>query len=108
VVGLCTTCPSRSICGTLCPEAELYAKQDEVEQRELTIGIPEYGRSPWEDSPDKPMFTRKERNILLRLLEEKSREEICQELGITQEALRMHLMRLKKKRNKKLLKIEGE
>lgn len=35
-MALCDDCPKRSICNTLCPEAEVYANQDYVEQSELT------------------------------------------------------------------------
>jgi hypothetical protein len=38
---LCVSCPSRSICTSLCPAAAAYVNQDYVPQREETIGIPQ-------------------------------------------------------------------
>lgn len=105
MVGLCTDCPHRPLCSCLCPEAELYAKQDEVAQRELTIGIPQHGM--WPDPIEKSMFTPTELKILHALLEGKTRETICQELKMTRETLRRHLANLKKKREEKTPKVSG-
>jgi len=77
---LCTSCPHRDYCSSLCPEAELYVKQDEAPQNELTIGVPTYGRS---------------------------RKEIVQELGITRETLKKMIQTIRKKRVKIIPKVEG-
>jgi len=101
--GLCSTCPSKPICCTLCPEAELYVKQDEVAQKELTIGNPEYGESPWRDSVDKPIFTKTETRVIAALLDGKTKEEIAEYLGITRHSLKLHIQNIRKKRLKNLL-----
>jgi DNA-binding NarL/FixJ family response regulator len=106
MVGLCTDCPSRTYCSTLCPEAELYAKQDEVEQKELTIGIPKYGK--WPDALERNQFTPMERKILHALLDGKTRKKISEDLEISRETLRKHLGNIRKKREENLLNMGGE
>lgn len=96
--GMCIDCPHKQYCSTLCPEAELYVKQDEVSQQELTIGTPTYGR--WPEGREKSLFSKRERQILSRLLEGKTRAQISQELDITRESLKKILQRLTKKRDK--------
>jgi len=102
---LCTSCPHRDYCSSLCPEAELYVKQDEAPQNELTIGVPTYGR--WPDSKEKALFTKREKEVLSRLIDGKSREEIVQELDITLENLRDIIRRIRRKREKIIPKIDG-
>ena len=43
-IGYCAKCSSRSTCQVLCSEAEAYAGQDFIEQKEVTIGLPTYNR----------------------------------------------------------------
>ncbi len=106
MVDICTACPHSSHCSSLCPEAELYVKQDEVQQREMTIGTPTYGK--WPGDRVKPLFTKMERKIVSRLLEGKSRKQIAEELEITRHSLKLHLQRLKKKRLKNIPIVEEE
>jgi DNA-binding NarL/FixJ family response regulator len=106
MTGLCTECPSRAICSTLCPEAELYAKQDEAAQRELTIGLPRYGQ--WPEPFEKSPFTPTEKKILHALVDGKTRSEIAKELGISRETLRKHIGNIRKKREEKTPLLEGE
>lgn len=96
---LCVTCPNRPLCSTLCPEAELYVKQDEIGQKELLIGIPRYGK--WPESVNKSLFTKRERRVIDALLDGKTKAEIVKDLGITRKNLRDTLYLLRKKRRKK-------
>ena len=67
---LCRECGKRALCSSLCPEAELYVNQDEVKQREKTIGCPRYGRMPnriW-NVPVNPNLTLKDAEKLQRKL----------------------------------------
>ena len=91
---LCQTCPHKQFCSNLCPEAEAYASQDEVEQTELNIGLPRYGK--WPETVEKPLLSKRERDVLSRLAEGKSRNQIAQELGITRENVRQIIRRTKK------------
>jgi DNA-binding NarL/FixJ family response regulator len=103
MVDLCTECTKRALCSTLCPEAELYVKQDEVSQRELTIGDIRYGR--WPESPEKSIFTEKERQVIPLLLDGKTRKQIGKLLDMTRETLRKHIENIRRKRegNKPLI-----
>jgi DNA-binding NarL/FixJ family response regulator len=98
MTGLCTDCPKRPLCSSLCPEAELYVKQDEVEQRELNLGLIRHGK--WPENRDKSLFTRMEKKILSLLSDGQTREQIAQELEITREALKKHIKRLRLKGTK--------
>jgi len=104
--GLCTECPNRSLCNTLCPEAELYVKQDEIAQRELTIGIPRHGK--WPETSEKSLFTKTEKRIIDALVEGKTRKQIAQELGITRKNLRDLIYLLRKKHREETPKTGGE
>ena len=91
---LCITCPKRTYCSDLCPEAECYANQDEVPQRELTIGLPRYGK--WPEPVEKPILTKREHDVLSRLAKGESREKIAKVLGITRENVRQIIRRTRK------------
>lgn len=93
---LCITCPKRSVCSCLCPEAEYYADQDEVPQREITIGLPRHGR--WPEPVEKSQFTKLEVKVMHALAEGKDRAEISKALGITRETVRSVIRNIKKKR----------
>lgn len=99
MVDLCTSCIQRPLCSCLCPEAELYVKQDEKSQRELTIGLPRKGA--WPKFVEKSIFTETEIRILDALLDGKTRKQIAKDLGITRENLRQVLYFLHKKRQEK-------
>ena len=98
--GACTNCPHRQFCNTLCPEAELYVKQDEVPKREMTIGIPIYINKPWPEPGKSSLFTKLENKVFSRLVDGKSRREIVKELNITKENLRDVIRRIRRKREK--------
>jgi len=92
---LCNECPKRAVCSSLCPEAELYASQDEVAQRELPVGLPKYSvKIQWGVSIH---LTKMEREILTLLARGLSREDICKTLDISRNTLRVHLRNAKKK-----------
>lgn len=96
---LCLTCPKRSVCSCLCPEAEVYANQDEVAPRELTIGLPRHGK--WPEPVEKPLLSKREREVLWRLASGEDREKIAKELGITRKNLREIIRRAKKSATRK-------
>ena len=91
---LCKTCPKHDLCSCLCPEAEVYADQDEVSQRELTVGLPRYGK--WPEPREKPILSKRAKEVLLRLAAGKTRNQISQELGITRENVRNIIRRARK------------
>ncbi len=91
-------CPSRNLCKTLCPEAELYASQDWVNRQERTIGLPLYSK-PWPEGSD-ALFTDTELKIMNALLDGKSRKQIQQLFVITAVTLRRHIQNIRKKRSR--------
>ena len=104
MTGLCRECPKRDLCSNLCPEAELYVKQDEKSQRELTIGIPKFGK--WPEPREKSIFTKREWQVFGGLLMGKTRGEIAKELGITRKNLREIIRNLRNKRQKENPSVE--
>ncbi len=92
---LCIECPHRQFCSDLCPEAEMYASQDAVPQRELTIGLPRWGK--WPEPTEKSKFTRTEKRILQLLASGKSRKKIAEALDFTRNTLEKHISNIKKK-----------
>jgi DNA-binding NarL/FixJ family response regulator len=79
--GLCTECPNRPLCKSLCAEAEIYANQDN----------PNYHKE------GSFHLTPMEKGVLDGLAAGKTREEIAQILGITRKQLRDHIYNLKRK-----------
>lgn len=86
---LCQECPQKNLCSSLCPEAELYAKQVEVPQKEKTIGLVRYGKFP---DPMKKL-SKREKQIVTLLANGRTRKEICQLLEISTQNLRMIISR---------------
>ena len=80
----------------MCPEAEAYANQDAISQKELNISNPFWGK--WPEPVEKSKFTPTELNILHAFLDGKTREEISQSLKITRESLRRHIANIRRKR----------
>lgn len=105
MVGICTECPHRQYCSTLCPEAELYVKQDEVKQKELTIGIPSYGK--WPEEISKSLFSKREMEVVALLLKGLSRDKMCQILDINRKNLQKIVERVTKKSDKIILNMSG-
>ena len=100
-LGNCAKCPSRSTCSTLCTEAEVYADQDFVVQRELLIGLPiadslEEFCMTTEDE-EEPQYTPKEKAILMLLLNGYTIERICDLLEISRNTFRVHFCNLRRK-----------
>jgi len=85
---MCTTCTKRPHCETLCPEAELYGKQDE----------PNYHKSG-----DGTHFTPMEKKIVTLIMKGKTRAQIRKALKLSPDALRAHVKRLRKKRDQIVL-----
>lgn len=101
-LGYCRICPTRNACGTLCTEAETYADQDYIPQRELLIGLPiadsleDFAMST-EDEPEEPQYTPKEKAILMLLLNGYTIERICKLLEISRNTFRVHFFNAKRK-----------
>jgi DNA-binding NarL/FixJ family response regulator len=91
---LCQECPKKPFCSQLCPEAELYADQDQTRQKEFSIPNPRYGIIP-EGIDQVPPITNKERQILALLRGGLCRKEICKLLRITRKNLRVRLTMMK-------------
>jgi len=70
--------------------------QDYCCQREKTVGIPEPRKMELSEST---YMTPKEKEIITLLGKNLTRDDICQLLNITRNALRQRLNRIRKKRN---------
>jgi len=94
---LCLACHSRSICTSLCPEAAVYASQDEVKQKEAVISAPGYGNGwPQILRPIKPLSQR-QKAIIALVVDNKSNEEICDYLKMSYGSFRSEVSRIKEK-----------
>lgn len=74
----------------MCPEAEIFASEDEVELKEVTIGIPHFGKKIGEIGPEISL-TFRERQIYSLWMGGLNRKEICKTLKITGKNLRTRL-----------------
>ena len=89
--GFCDKCPTKSICSQLCPEAELYVKQDNVPHKdELLLGYSLYAR-PWPDIPSPVRLTEKQAQVIALLLQGYSRKDVQAKLGYTDNYFRQIL-----------------
>ena len=93
----CKNCPNRQICKVLCREAELYVSQDEVRQRELLVGLPHYSTGVM-TMTRRVGLSKRERQIVVLLVEGRSYSEISQILNITRHYVRNIVSRIKAKR----------
>ena len=93
---LCDDCPKKDICQTLCPEAELYANQDYVPQKQLVFTHQNIKKWPEKDA--RRAYTVTEMAILNALADGLTRECICKVLGITRSTLRVHIKNIRDKR----------
>jgi len=92
---LCQECPLRALCTDLCPEAELYVKQNNIGRRDIPVGRI-YPRR-WPSLVERTYLTKKEREILTLLGRGLTRVEVCQILSMTRNTLRTHIYNLRKK-----------
>ncbi len=100
MVGLCTDCPNRKYCNSLCPEADIYANQDWGYLQELTIGIPSFTKKDIVDIEKEKVISSfnqlsRKKQVMALLGEGLSREEVAQVLGITRRNLREIVRRSK-------------
>ncbi len=79
----CVNCEKKNTCQELCPEAEKFVNQD----------APNYHK------PGELHFTPIEKEIVTLLMQGKNRRQIRNRLHLSPVALRMHIKRLRKKRN---------
>lgn len=93
----CQGCGRYLECDGLCEKAEIYVAQDEVKQREETIGIPVI-KKPFRFLSAPMGLTKREHEIVTLLeIHGFSRKETAQYLKISRESLRTHLSRIRNK-----------
>ena len=94
----CRACDDFAGCLELCLKAEEYVAQDEIKQREETIGIPVITESVNLNVAEPVKLTKKEREIVtLQSVHKLSRKEIAGYLRISRATLRQHLARIRRK-----------
>ena len=94
----CRTCKQFDQCRQLCEQAERYASQDDVKQKEETIGIPVIIESVKMNVADAVSLTKREREIVtLFSMYRFNRKEVAQYLNISRESLRQHIQRIRQK-----------
>ena len=96
MLDICTDCIKRQYCSSLCPEADMYAGQDWIYQKELVSNKLDYTK-PWPDIKQKSIFTKTELLILHALFNGKTRPEIAKSLKISISSIRSHLRNIRKK-----------
>jgi len=98
---LCQECPKKPFCSELCPEALLFADQDQSSQKEFLLGEIKY--SNFENLPVRPpedsRISKTEKKILMLLAMGMDRREISKLLDISRNNLRVRLHGLKRKFN---------
>ena len=92
---LCQECTKRDLCAVLCPEAELYVRQDHVGRDELPVGLPRPRK--WPEFVEHTHLTKREKQIVTLLGQGLERVEICEILEITRENCRKIIQRLREK-----------
>jgi len=90
----CDECEQKGECVVLCDDVEAYVSQDEVSQRELTIGLP-YIR-PLKIGSN-IYLTPRQREVVTLLGKGLTRQDVCQVLNITRHTLRNYLYKIKQK-----------
>lgn len=96
---LCDECHKKSICNTLCPEAEMFASQDQVCQKEITvseIGVNINGLNI-ENWPVKDTFSPKQAQIANALGLGYTHRRVCQIFQISSNTLRWHIYKIRQK-----------
>ena len=91
---LCLECSRRSVCRSLCADAERYARQDHVGRDELPLGLVRHGSFP---NGSSLYLTDREREILIMLGRGLDRSDICELLNITRPNLRKIIERVRRK-----------
>jgi len=95
---LCSHCPSRSSCITLCKTAEIYVNQDYSSPSEITVSVPILTGT--EDTWNRLNMDKTEvvRQVVIRLTEDKmTTKEISYHVPIS----KRHIRRIKRKYLKK-------
>jgi len=94
---LCETCEKREYCSELCPEAELFVKQDSVHRLEEPVGLLPVKKFAIPPLKKTTHLTPREKEIVTLLGKGLPRQDICQLLDIASYTLRNHIKRIKKK-----------
>jgi hypothetical protein len=92
----CTSCHYYQWCLSLCKKAAAYVSQDEIKQRELPIGIPQYS-PPFPFMPSPISLTESQRRIGRLLAKNISRENTASLMGISRKTLRNQIFQMKHK-----------
>ena len=94
---LCDKCEKRELCATLCPEAELFVAQDEIDQSpvESLSGLLRPRRFP--EFKEGTHLTATESKILTCKVAHLSDKEIAQTLDIPYNSIRVHWFNIRKK-----------
>ena len=96
-VGMCAECSKRALCRHLCPEANAYANQDQIFQREETVGIP-FGDFKFPDGIGRKFtFTKRQAELLSWLVRGKSRLQVCRGMKIDRREYHRLLNRMRQK-----------
>lgn len=97
--GGCARCPARGRCTVLCSEAEALVNQDYTPQREKTIGMPDFipEATIVPDDSYVVRYTRMEKSILTLLHRGKTKQEICEILGMNRKTLKTHIWNIRHK-----------
>jgi hypothetical protein len=99
---LCQECPNRPLCSSLCPEAELYLKEEEAMRDFINLGVAVFGKSTKGDIDEieekrmlDQFYSLPTKEQVSRLLDAGyTRQKICKALNITRTYLRKIIQKL--------------
>lgn len=92
----CERCPGYSKCNGPCPEVNAIIDEEEVKQKEMTIGVPIYGRQIIPLKPKVKLTFRQSQIIQMLLIGEQS-SNICKTLEITKQSYQKLISRINQK-----------
>lgn len=79
----CSDCKAYPWCINLCKEASDYVSQDEINQKELTIGIPLFRSPVYDHCADPPSLTPRQKKVGKLLARKLTPQVASQLLGIS-------------------------
>ena len=92
----CKNCHNFSWCLSLCKEVAAYVSQDEVNQKELLIGTPQYS-PPFPFKPSPIYLTETQKKILTLSSQNVDRSQIRNLLGLSSVSLRQQIFQMSRK-----------